>query len=282
MQEIRNLISAHPTIWQGIKLIFFAAVAIAAVTLLLRLEKKASKRLLAQKQNINLRFVESIVRFVLILLAVEWVVMSSPLTRPFGRVLFQGTAIIGAIAGFAAQPVIADIICGLMMSATRPFDIGDRIELEDGSSGIVKDITLRHVELIGLDTARLIYPNSRLNSMKITNMSRGGARSAIFKFSVAYDTDVDRAKAVILDAVAESPYSIPGKPGKGGVGYAPVYFMEYADSCLIMKTTVYYTPAHTTETVVDDVNSRVKRALNENGIEIPYNYLNVIMESKEQ
>ena len=77
---------------------------------------------------------------------------------------------IAAVAGFAAQPVIADLICGMMISATKPFDIGDRIELEDGTAGIVKDITLRHVTLQDIDTIVRIIPNSKLNGMKITNM----------------------------------------------------------------------------------------------------------------
>ena len=43
-----------------------------------------------------------------------------------------------------------------------------------------------------------------------------------------------------------------------------------------MATTVYYEPTSPTEVVKDDINSRVKRALETNGIEIPYNYLNII------
>ena len=69
--------------------------------LLLKLEKKASRRVRLTRNNINLRFVENIVRFVIIFLAVEWVVMSSSITQSFGKVLFQGTTVIAAVAGFA-------------------------------------------------------------------------------------------------------------------------------------------------------------------------------------
>lgn len=283
MQKIIEFINQHPEVWQAVRLVLTAIAATVVVIFALRIEKKVSQKLLDRKKNINLRFVENIVRFVLILLAVEWVVMSSPLTQSFGKVLFQGTAIIGAIAGFAAQPVIADIICGLMMSATRPFDIGDRIELEDGTAGIVADITLRHVVLKGIDTARLIIPNSKLNGMKLTNMSaKAGKRSILCRFNVAYDTDVDLAMAVIRRAVEESPCSVPGKPGPQGEEYGPVYFIEYADSSLVMATTVYYEPGFATEAVKSDINARVKRALDANGIEIPYNYVNVVMDEKER
>ena len=55
-----------------------------------------------------------------------------------------------------------------------------------------------------------------------------------------------------------------------------MYFLDFTDNGLLMATTVYYTPTSPTEVVKDDINSRVKRALEANDIEIPYNYVNVI------
>ena len=278
MTAFADIFKAYPMLREVLNLIFNTVLTIVIVTLVLKLEKKASKRWELTRQNINLRFVESIGRFVLIFLAFQWVIMSSTITQPFGRVLFQGTTLIAAVAGFAAQPVIADLICGLMLSATKPFDIGDRIELEDGKAGIVKDITLRHVTLQEIDTVIHVIPNSKLNGMRITNMSPAqGIRSIHMRFNVAYNADVDKARAIIAEAVRQSPLVVPGKPGPEGSTYGPVYFIEYAASSLVMATTVYYPPTSSTESVRNDVNSRVKRALDENGIEIPYNYINVVM-----
>ena len=283
MTAIIDFLHRHPVLSDSLKLIATAAVALALVTVVLRLEKKASKRWLQKRNNINLRFVENIVRFVVIFLAVEWVVMSSSITQSFGKVLFQGTTVIAAVAGFAAQPVIADLICGLMLSAAKPFDIGDRIELEDGTKGIVKDITLRHVTLQDIDTVECIIPNSKLNGMKLANMSKPlGLRSVHMRFHVAYDTDVRKAMAVIRQVVEESPHTVPGKPGAAGGEYGPVYFIEYADSSLVMATTVYYKPTSATEAVKSDINTRVKDALEANGIEIPYSYVNVVMNERQE
>ena len=278
MTPVTTFLNDHPTLFSTLKLILMTLFTIVVVTLILRLEKKISRRLMEKRGNINLRFVESVARFIVIFLAVQWVIMSSPITQSFGRVLFQGTTVVAAIAGFAAQPVIADLICGLMISAARPFDIGDRIELEDGTAGIVKDITMRHVTLQDIDTVVRVIPNSRLNSMKIANMSAGlPCRSVHMRFNVAYSADVEQAMGVIGRAVEESAYSIPGKPGKTGGEYGPVYFIAYADSSLVMATTVYYERTTPTEVVKSDINTRVKRALDANGIEIPYNYVNVVI-----
>lgn len=278
MKTVTAFLYAHPTLWATMKLVLTTLVTVVVVTVLLRLERKATKRLIEKRGNINLRFVESIARFVVIFLAVQWVVMSSSITQNFGRVLFQGTTVIAAIAGFAAQPVIADMICGLMISATRPFDIGDRIELDDGTAGIVKDITLRHVILQDIDTVVQVIPNSKLNSMRIVNLSVSPAvRSVHMRFHVGYGTDVNKATAVIRRAVEGSPLSIPGRPGKKGGEYGPVYFIQFADSSLVMATTVYYDATSATEAVKSDINTRVKAALEKNGIEIPYSYVNVVM-----
>ena len=282
MTAVADFFKAHPMLWETLKLLLTSVAAFIAVTLALRLEKRASDKLIGKRNNINVRFVENVVRFVVIFLAVQWVVMSSSITQSFGRILFQGTTVIAAIAGFAAQPVIADMICGLMLSATKPFDIGDRIELEDGTAGIVKDITLRHVTLQCIDTVVMVVPNSRLNGMKITNLSfHRKARGIRMRFHVSYDTNVDRAMAVISAAVRESPHTVPGKPGEAGDEYGPVYFLEYAESSLVMVTTVYYMPGTPTEAVKSDVNVRVKRALDAAGIEIPYSYVNVVMNDRD-
>ena len=280
MKEIMVFLRSHPILGEWLKLALIATATVIALIIVLRLERKAAKKLLYSKKNVdmNVRFVERTMRFILVLVAVQWVIMSSSITQPFGKVLFQGTTVIAAVAGFAAQPVIADLICGMIMSTTKPFDMGDRIELEDGTTGIVKDINMRHVVLQGPDTMEIVIPNSKLNSMKLSNMSRSkGLRSIYFRFHVAYHTDVDQAMEVIRQAIEESPYSVPGRPGPHGPDFAPVYFMEYAESSLVLTSTVYYAPTNPTEFVKSDINARVKRALEVAGIEIPYNYVNVVV-----
>jgi small-conductance mechanosensitive channel len=161
-----------------------------------------------------------------------------------------------------------------MISATKPFNIGDRIELDDGTAGIVKDITIRHVVLQGIDTLKIIIPNSEINSKRITNLShQTTTRSIHFRFQVGLSSKISLVKEVIKTAISESPYSVP----RTGEEYSPVYFMNYTNNGLEMGTTVYYEPTSPTEIVRDDINTRVNRALNTAKIEIPYNYTNVIM-----
>ena len=190
-----------------------------------------------------------------------------------GHTILGSTAVLAAIAGFAGQDVIKDILSGLLISVYKPFDIGDRIELDDGTIGVVENMTMRHVVIVPIDTLRVVIPNSKINGMSIINYSYGYvSRSLHFKFPVSYDVDILKTKKVISEAIQESEYSRPDKKYKDGkIDYAPVYFIEIADSALIMSTTVYFDSRIPSEIVKDDIHTRVFEALEENNIEIPYN-----------
>ena len=271
--QIDNYMKDNPTIAAWINLVVSIIIAVLIVLILLKIERKITRKWIDKHDGINARFTEKVIRCVIIFLAVLWVIMSNSLTQSFGSSVFQGTAVLAAIAGFAAKPILSDMFCGFMISTTKPFNIGDRIELDDGTAGIVKDITIRHVVLQGIDTLKIVIPNSEINSRRITNLSHlTKTRSIHFRFTVGLNTSADEAKRVIRDAISESPWSLP----RTGDDYSPVYFLDFTDSGLLMATTVYYAPTSPTEVVKDDINSRVKRALEAADIEIPYNYVNVI------
>lgn len=266
-----------------IELILTTLVAALIVMIILRILSHVFKKFLKSKKNIQLRFLVNIIRIAVVVIGVIWVLTSCEATASVGKMLFQGTAIIGAVIGLAAQPIIKDLFCGLMISIGKPFEIGDRIELENGMAGIVMDITMRHVVLRKIDTVDIIIPNSKLNDMGILNMSHGTRiRSVHFNFPIAYTSDVEKAMEVIKNVVIECPYSVEGKPSKDGeMEYGPVYFIGYADSSLTMATTVYYEPTVPTEVIKNDINLRINNAFRENHIEIPYNYLNVVMQEEK-
>lgn len=279
MKSILAYLKDHPAVDNVLNFLINAVLVIAVAFVILRVSRKLFQKIQNRKTKFNTQFTEKIFRFLVIFISIMWLVMSNSLTRSFGQSLFQSTAVIAAIAGFAAQNVLADLICGIILSSTKPFEPGDRIELENGITGIVKEVTLRHVVLQGIDTQIYIVPNSKINAQYVRNLSyRTKTRSVDFHFSVSYRTDPEFAKEVIRRAVMDSPLSVPGKKhGKKEPEYAPVYFMAFKDSSLDMETTAYYKPETPTEVFKDDINTRVKKALEQNGIEIPYNYMNVVV-----
>ena len=190
---------------QIFQLLILTAIAAITSAIVLSVYNRIEKKRLRDKKNIQIRFTQNIIRTLIIVIAIIWVLVSAEATTEIGKVLFQGTAIIGAVAGLAAQPVLGDLFSGIAISFNKPFEIGDRIELDSGLKGIVLDITPRHVIIRTIDTIDVIVPNSKINSSTITNMSHNTKiRSVHMKFNVAYGTDIDKALNVVREAVIGS------------------------------------------------------------------------------
>ena len=200
-------------------------------------------------RTVTLEFMEKLVSFgitffFLIIVPFNW--------DDIGNSVFGSAAVLTAVIGFAGQDVIKDILAGIQISIYKPFDIGDRIETSDGSAGVIEKYSYEDVP-----------------------------RSVMLRFPVSYKSDIEKAKQVIGDVIRDSELTIPGMHTEdGSLDYAPVYFIELAESALIMSVTVYFDKGIRTERVRDAINTSVFEALAANGIEIPYNYMNVVLHNQ--
>ena len=261
-----------------VELIIYTLIAVVVTTIVLLIYNRFVKRKLKDKKNLTVRFTQNIIRTAIILVAVIWVLVSSSATTDIGKVLFQGTAIIGAVVGLAAQSVLGDFFSGISITINKPFEIGDRLELENGIVGVVKDITPRHVVLLGMDSIEIIIPNSKINALIITDTTHSNLRAVQMSFNVAYGTDIEKAIEIVRNVIIESEYTEPSWKDKE---YGQVYFTSFADSSLVLKTTVYYKASTSIALGTTDINKRVQKAFDEAGIEIPFNYVNVVMKDKD-
>ncbi|MCR4731043.1 MAG: mechanosensitive ion channel family protein [Saccharofermentans sp.] len=275
--DIKSLFDTTTRLGQIVELLIYAVIALVVTTIILLIYGKFVKNRLKAKNNLTIRFTQNIIRVVIILIAVIWVLVSSTATTDIGKVLFQGTAILGAVFGLAAQPVLGDFFSGIAITLNRPFEIGDWIELENGTAGVVADITPRHVVLRSLGTVEIIIPNSKINALMLKDTSFKKLRSVKMDFNVAYGTDVDKASEIIKNEIINSELTVPAKNDE----YSEVFFEAFADSSLVLTTIVYFKQSTPGLAVKTDVNKRVNDAFNKEGIEIPFNYVNVVMQGKD-
>ena len=272
--DIKSLFDTTTRLGQIVELLIYAVIALVVTTVILLIYGKFVKNRLKAKNNLTIRFTQNIIRVVIILIAVIWVLVSSTATTDIGKVLFQGTAILGAVFGLAAQPVLGDFFSGIAITLNRPFEIGDWIELENGTAGVVADITPRHVVLRSLGTVEIIVPNSKINALMLKDTSFKKLRSVKMEFNVAYGTDVDKASEIIKNEIINSELTVPAKNDE----YSDVFFEAFADSSLVLTTIVYFKQSTSGLAVKTDVNKRVNDAFFKEGIEIPLNYVNVVMQ----
>ena len=256
-----------------IKIIVLVAIMVMTSTIITFLRKRLKSRL-----TLHGRYVLQLFRLIVILVcAVHIIEMIDP-SLDIKSITLAGSALVVAIVGFAAQPAILDIICGLLISIYKPFEIGDRVIVEDQRPGIVEDLTLRHTVLRIYDNLRIVIPNSEMNSKIITNTSyrMKDRRGLHLQFAVSYDTDIRKAMDIIRDCVVASPYTLGVDANGIHEDSGPVYFLKYADSSLLLDTTIWVTPETKNEEAITDVNIRVFNAFRKYGIEIPYPYFNVV------
>ena len=260
--DIKSLFDTTTRLGQIVELLIYAAIAAVVTMIILLIYGKFVKNKLKAKNNLTIRFTQNIIRVAIILIAVIWVLVSSTATTDIGKVLFQGTAILGAVFGLAAQPVLGDFFSGIAITLNRPFEIGDWIELENGTAGVVADITPRHVVLRSLGTVEIIIPNSKINALMLKDTSFKKLRSVKMEFNVAYGTDVDKASEIIKNEIINSELTVPAKNDE----YSEIFFEAFADSSLVLTTIVYFKQSTSGLAVMTDVNKRVNDAFNKEGI----------------
>ena len=256
------------------------ALYVFFVVLMLKLNKRIFKRIEKKKGNsITIQFLQKAVS-----LGIMVILVVLPLGgQKLAQSLLGSTAVVAVIVGLAANEVLKDMFAGLEISIYKPFDIGSRIMLEDGRAGIVEKLTLRHVVLRLIDTTRVIIPNSKANQSIIVNYSYAEhvPRSFDVRFGIGYNSDIDKAKEIIRQTICDCPLTLnKDRYKEDDPNSKSVYFLEITDSAIILGATIYYPHEFRTEVVKDEVNTRIFKALCDNGIEIPYNYVNMIMKKE--
>jgi MscS family membrane protein len=110
---------------------------------------------------------------------------------------------VGTLAiALAAQETLANMIAGFVLMIDRPFRIGDRIRLPDGSVGVVKEIGIRSTKVIDDSQVMIISPNAEIVKSQIRNFSYPNdiVRFEV-PFGVAYGTDLEAMRAIVLERV---------------------------------------------------------------------------------
>jgi small-conductance mechanosensitive channel len=172
---------------------------------------------------------------------------------------------IGSLAiGLAAKDTLANMISGFTIMLDRPFRIGDRIQLVGGQTGDVADIGLRSTKIKTLDNQLLIIPNSDLCNTILTNQAFPNSRAkGRINIGVAYDSDVDQVKQLLVATAAEVDDVLSDPPPE-------VYLVTFGDSALNMALFFWVEEYGELFATTDKVNSLIIKRFGEHSIEIPF------------
>ncbi|MFC6785445.1 mechanosensitive ion channel family protein [Halobaculum halobium] len=148
-----------------------------------------------------------------------------------GNIVLSVT-VFSAVVGVVLAPIVGSIISGVFVLADQPFEIGDMVELPDGTRGFVDDVTLRYTKVFTVDNTFEVIPNSYIRDHRVTNLSAEDERTRLsLPVLITYESDVERAQSLIERAAASCETVIEGGPDiRIGVARYPARPTCYIDS----------------------------------------------------
>jgi len=166
----------------------------------------------------------------------------------------------------AVQGVISNLASGIMLVVTKPFEEGDYVDI-GGTTGTVEKIHITCTKLKTPDNKVVTIPNSTVTAANITNYSTKETRRVDFTFSVAYGSDVEKVKSIILGVIGKHELILTDP--------APmVRLTEHGASSLDFVTRVWTKNADYW-TVNFDLKEQVLAAFVAEGIEVPFPQMDV-------
>jgi len=127
--------------------------------------------------------------------------------------ILASLAVFSLIIGLAVQQTLGNIVNSFLLSIDRPFEVGDRIEVDD-TWGSVVSVGILSTKVLDRDERLVVIPNNTLVQSTIVNHARGGgdgiARriAIVLDIGVDYREDIDHVKYTLLQLAKECPYVI--------------------------------------------------------------------------
>ena len=224
-------------------------------------KKRRAKEELAKRSQTLGRFLTGVAGIILIFITLLMIL--SELTIEIGPILVSA-GVLGIAVGFGAQSLIKDYLNGLFIILEDQYNKGDVAKIA-GLIGLVVDVNLRRTVLRDLDGIVHSIPNGQITTT--SNYTRDWARVNL-DVSVAYSEDLDRVMAVINRVgkeLAEDEYF--GKLIRSAPQALRVN--KFGDSGIDIKILGETQPIKQWE-VTGELRKRLKKAFDEEGIEIPW------------
>lgn len=216
------------------------------------------------------KFVKNLSQIVLLV----FVVMAA--LAPLGVETTQFAVVVGAAGlaiGLALQGSLANFASGFLMIIFRPFKVGDFIEAA-GVKGTVKEIQIFNTIINTPDNIRAIIPNAQITGGNVLNYTANGTRRVDLVVGISYEDDLKKAKTIIEGVLAQDERVLQDpKPN--------VAVFELGDSSVNFVVRPWVKAADYWDAYFD-ITAKIKLALDENGISIPYPQRDIHIKNETQ
>ncbi len=216
-----------------------------------------------------MQFVDSILKaflyFVLVML-----IASSFGVDTTSVVALVGSA--GLAAGLALQGSLANFAGGVLLLMVRPFKVGDYI-IQGDLEGTVSEIQMIYTYLLTPDNRKVVIPNGKLADNSLINVTAQEKRRLDIDVGISYTADLKKAKETGMKLLEREERVLKEEERLAVVS-------ELADSAVILKLRFWVKPEDYWS-VKWDMTEAVKLAFDAEGIEIPFNQVDVHIREEE-
>ena len=179
----------------------------------------------------------------------------------------------GVAIGMGLQGTLQNFAGGVIILLLKPFKVGDYIE-QGPYAGFVDSIQIFNTTLRTYDARKIVVPNTELATKSLVNHFNLPQRRVAIDVGLAYGRSVEKAKEVMVRVAAENPYVV-NEPK------APFATLEkFGDSSLNMRLYAWTLPENYWNALFS-LNERIYNAFREEGLEIPFNQMDVHIRNSE-
>lgn len=256
----------------GIRQIVMVVGFIGVTFVLIQIVNLIFRRLERKNNAAHLRFSRSVIKVFIIVMTIYALAQQFDMTKDMSTALLQSGSLVIAVATFAAQQALSNVISGFILAFSKPYNVNDKIRVSQGNSviaeGIVTDITLRHTIINQYNEESCIVPNSVMDSAVITNTNYTENIGNFMEITVGYDSDIPKAMELMKRICSGNMLTLNTMENK-------VFVKGYSADGVILKTTVWTKNLDDSFQACSEIRLALVQEYLNQGIEIPYQTVTV-------
>ena len=193
--------------------------------------------------------------------------------RATSLVTILGTA--GVAVGLALQGSLSNLASGILILFFKQVSKGDFVSsLDKNIEGTVQSIHILYTIIQQPNGPVIIVPNSQIANASIINYSKNAFRRLDLVYSASYDDPVNKVISVLHQVIENEPRIIKNNPSMP----ITISLTKQNASSLDYMFRAWVRKEDYVDTMLD-CNINVKKFFDKNGIEIPYNKLDLYMKN---
>ena len=223
---------------------------------------------IAQKTKaVHLRFTKSAINVIIDVIAFYSLAQQFEMTKDISKVLLQSGSLILAIATFAAQQALGNVISGISLSVSKPYNVDEKIRVIQGGTviaeGLGKDVTLRHTLIYQFNGETCIVPNSVMDSAVVINTNFTENIGNYVEIEIGYGADIEKAVEIMRRICVEHELTLNTEANA-------VTASGYTQNGVTLKTIIWTQNLNDSFRACSDIRIALVREFGKSGIEIPY------------